>query len=358
LRKKVAVIGTVGLPANYGGFETLTENLTRYLDNRFTMIVFCSGKAYSSKQNSYNGAELKYIPLRANGIQSIFYDIISIISAIRNADVLLILGVSGCIILPLIKWISNKKLIVNIDGLEWKRAKWGRAAKWFLKYSENLAVRYADIVVSDNRVIKQYVQDTYNVHSALIAYGGDHTQKEILDAGLLSTYPFLEGDYAFKVCRIEPENNVHVILKAFAEYQSLNLVIVGNWNNSEYSRHLRSRFGDQENIYLFDAIYDQNTLDQIRSNSFVYIHGHSAGGTNPSLVEAMNLELPVIAFGVNYNKETTANKALYFNNKEELVGILENLNDKKIHFMAGEMKTIADEKYSWEIITDQYASLF
>ena len=150
---RISIIGTVGLPANYGGFETLAEHLTKHLANRFNITVYCSGKSYKSKQKRYNDAHLKYVPLKANGPQSILYDIVSIFSALRYSNTLLILGVSGCTILPLVKLISKERVIVNIDGLEWKRNKWGKAAKWFLRYSEKLAVRYADSVVSDNEVI-------------------------------------------------------------------------------------------------------------------------------------------------------------------------------------------------------------
>ena len=355
---RVAIIGTVGLPANYGGFETLAEYLTKHLAKRFNMTVYCSSKSYKEKLPEYNKARLKYIPLQANGVQSILYDIVSMISALRFADTILVLGVSGCIILPCLKVISKKKVIVNIDGLEWKRAKWGNAAKWFLKYSEKLAVTYADTVVSDNKVIQQYVKDTYNIDSALIAYGANHTQKEKLTTNVLSLFPFLKNRYAFKVCRIEPENNLHIILKAFTKHPSLNLVIVGNWENSNYGKQLKLQFGECENIYLLDVIYDQSILNQIRSNCYLYVHGHSAGGTNPSLVEAMYLELPIFAYGVNYNKETTQNKAIYFIDEAELIALLINLREEELILIASEMRAIAQNKYSWDRISEQYASLF
>ena len=137
MHKKIAIIGTVGLPSNYGGFETLTEYLTKDLGDRFDITVFCSSTSYKTKLKTHNNAKLKYLPLNANGIQSILYDIISIFYALLFADTLLILGVSGCVVLPLVKLISTKKIIVNIDGIEWRRAKWGRFSKSFLKYSEN-----------------------------------------------------------------------------------------------------------------------------------------------------------------------------------------------------------------------------
>lgn len=357
MRTKVALIGTAGLPANYGGFESLAEYLTKYLGKRFDITVYCSGKLYENKIKSYNKAQLKYIPLHANGVQSIPYDIISIFNALFYADVLLILGVSGCVIVPFVKLISRKTIIVNIDGLEWKRAKWGKAAKWFLKYSEKLAVKYADTIIADNKVIQQYVKDSYGVTSELIAYGADHASIENLTPELIAEYPFLHEKYAFKVCRIEPENNIEMILDAFSTFPALSMVLIGNWNNSNYGKTMKEKFKFFKNIHLLDPIYDQNILNQIRSNCFIYVHGHSAGGTNPSLVEAMYLGLPIISFGINYNIETTENKALYFNTREELIKVLINLENVHLKAIADKMVKIAIKKYSWSIIAEQYALL-
>jgi len=356
--KKIAIIGTVGLPAKYGGFETLTEYLTKHVGHRFNFTVYCSSKFYTKKIKKYHNAQLKHIPLNANGTQSIVYDILSIFNALLFADILLILGVSGCVSLPLVKLISTKKIIVNIDGIEWKRAKWGKFAKWFLKYSENLAVKYADVIISDNKVIQQYVQDTYAVKSELIAYGANHATKVKLTASAIANYPFLSEKYAFKVCRIEPENNIHVILSAFSETKKIPIVIVGNWDNSNYGKNLKLHFSKFKNIYLLDPIYDQNILNQIRSNCYIYVHGHSAGGTNPSLVEAMCLGLPIVAYAVHYNIETTKNKALYFENKKELINILQLLKNDELKLTANELNRVAKDNYTWEIISEKYAALF
>lgn len=356
--KKIAIIGTVGLPANYGGFETLTEYLTIKLSEKFDMTVYCSSRSYNGKLKMYNGARLEYIPLNANGIQSIVYDIVSIFKALLYADTLLILGVSGCIVLPLVRVFTKKNVVVNIDGLEWKRAKWGKAAKWFLKYSEKLAVKHADVIVADNKVIQDYVKSTYGRKAELIAYGADHTNKEDLGKDVLMKYPFLTKEYAFKVCRIEPENNVHLILEAFSDFKNLNIVIVGNWSNSDYGKQLKLKFDSFENINLLDPIYNQNTLNQLRSNCYLYMHGHSAGGTNPSLVEAMFLELPILAYRVNYNLETTGNKARYFKNKSDLISLLNNLEKEELLTISEDMKQIAHSNYKWKIIADRYNSLF
>jgi glycosyltransferase involved in cell wall biosynthesis len=356
--KKIAIIGTVGLPSKYGGFETLTEYLTKYLGQSFDLTVYCSAKSYETQLATHNHAKLKYINLSANGIQSIPYDIISILRSIKKADTLLILGVSGCIVLPFIKLISKKNIIVNIDGLEWKREKWNKYAKWFLKFSEKIAVQYANIVISDNKVIQDYVQSKYGIRSKLIAYGGDHVNTITITSQISDKYPFLQRPYAFSVCRIEPENNIHMIAQAFAMQDDLPLVIIGNWKASQYGLELYEQYTTTNHIHFIDPIYDQNILNQIRSNCTVYVHGHSAGGTNPSLVEAMSLELPIIAYSVNYNKETTSNNALYFDDEFDLLTIIQNLNIDYLNMIKLKMSEVASNRYRWEFIAHEYSKLF
>lgn len=356
--KKVAIIGTVGLPAKYGGWETLVDHLTRKLSKTFDITVYCSSKKYSEKLAEYNGARLVYIDLDANGAQSIIYDIWSMLKSIRYADTIVILGVSGCLFLPIIKVISRKKFIVNIDGLEWRRAKWGCFPKWFLKVSEAAAVRFSDVVVADNKAIQEYIRDEYGRKSSLIAYGGDHSTRPLRDNKVLSRYGLEERKYAFKVCRIEPENNIDMIIKSFILYSELDLVIVGNWDNSEYGAGLKSLYGHFSHVHLLDPVYDQDILNQMRAACHVYIHGHSAGGTNPSLVEAMSLGLPILAYDCAFNRETTNGQALFFNSSDDLVGLLVKLDNELLENVALKMKQIADEQYMWDKISVRYAEIF
>lgn len=355
---RISIIGSVGIPATYGGFETLVEYLTNELSRLFDITVYCSAKSYRQKLETHNGVKLKYINLKANGIQSILYDIISLVKALKHSDTILILGVSGCIALPLVKLFSKVKIITNIDGLEWRRDKWNLGIKRFLRYSEYLAVKYSDVVVGDNKVIVDYVKEKYNIDAKLIAYGADHVTKENITLETINKYRFLNEKYAFKVCRIEPENNVHIILEAFREFEKLNLVIVGNWDNSEYGKKLKEEYNKCNNIFLIDPIYDQQLLNQFRSNCFIYIHGHSAGGTNPSLVEAMYLGLPIIAYDVKYNRETTGCLAEYFENKSELINILETISEEKFTSLKYNIKKYASDNYTWSNIANKYGQLF
>ena len=354
--KKVAVIGTVGLPACYGGFETLTAYLVKHLHHEHELTVYCSGKKYpkAERRSHYESAKLVYLPFQANGAQSIIYDCLSILHALFFADVLLILGVPGGMLLPFVRWFTNKKIIISIDGIEWRRDKWNRYAKWFLRWSENLAVKFSHADISDNDAIQNYTARAYSTRSRVIEYGGDHARKQPITEEAREKYPFLAKPYAFKVCRIEPENNVHLVLGAFAELPNYPFVLVGNWNNSAYGRQLRKEYSPCPNLHLLDPIYDQAQLDVLRSNCYVYVHGHSAGGTNPSLVEAMSLGLPVLAFGVSFNKATTEHKAMYFADKSELK---KHINATRIgtwKALGREMQAIADRRYNWAVIAKKY----
>jgi glycosyltransferase involved in cell wall biosynthesis len=355
---EVAIIGTVGVPAKYGGFETLVENLLNYKKNTdIHYIVYCSKRHYNQKPKFYKDAKLFYLPFRANGSQSIIYDIISIIHSFFIADSLLILGVSGCMILPIIRLFSKKQVVVNIDGLEHRREKWGKWTRKFLKFSEKMAVKYADIVIADNKGIQDYVLVEYGRIAKLIEYGGDNNIL-VNDTSTLNDIGLIKGSYSITVCRIEPENNVHVILEAFSRMPQNNLVFVGNWEKTKYGRALKDKYTDYLNIYMLSSIYDVRKLNGLRSNACSYVHGHSAGGTNPSLVEAMNLGLPIIAFDVVYNKETTENKASYFKDTDSLIQNIQSFSEQERNRNATEMKRISEQRYKWSIVIQKYEDVF
>lgn len=357
-KKKIAIIGTVGIPAKYGGFETLAEYLTQNLNQKLDITVYCSKKPFAKVRNqTYNNSRLIFLPLKANGPQSVIYDIFSIIHAFFKNDVLLVLGVSGSIMFPILKLFGNRKIVVNIDGIEHKREKWSHAAKRYLSFTEKIAIKHADTIIADNEGIKEYIKSKYNKEPALIAYGGDHVFYEKLTRKVRVDYNLPEK-YALKVCRIEPENNIEMILNAFSAFNVYPIVIIGNWKNSNYGLKLFNKYKSHKNLKLINPIYDQRELNEIRSNCYIYIHGHSAGGTNPSLVEAMYLKLPVIAFDVNFNRYTTSNEAEYFKTKDQLVDILNSLLPERIKRNAINMYQIAQNNYRWEKISDQYNELF
>ena len=215
--KRVAIIGTVGVPAKYGGFETLAHQLVENLGDQFELKVYCSKSSYAAneRQKYFKRARLYYLPFSANGIQSILYDVLSIIHALFVADTLIVLGVSGGFIFPFVRLFTRKRLIVNIDGLEWRRQKWNGFARLFLKLSERVAVRFSHADITDNEAIQRYTSRRYQTLSRLIEYGGDHVHPVGPTQSDSMKYPFIYQPYAFKVARIEPENNIHLILEAF-----------------------------------------------------------------------------------------------------------------------------------------------
>ncbi|MDW7690523.1 DUF1972 domain-containing protein [Flammeovirgaceae bacterium SG7u.111] len=358
--KKIAIIGSVGIPAKYGGFETLADQLVKQLKNKFNFVVYCSKKVYCHKDrlNSYNNSKLVYLPLSANGAEGVLYDIISLLHSylIEKVESILVLGVGASPLFPFLKFFSkNTKIISHIDGLEWTRDKWSSQAKTYLKFCEKIAVKYADIIISDNEEIYNYVYKKYGLITPVIAYGGDHTI--VLPNIEPNPFSSLNEKYAFSVCRIEPENNIHIILQSFSLLE-LDLIIIGNWNDSNYGQQLRKEYSKFSNIHLLDPIFDQIKLDSIRRNCYLYIHGHSAGGTNPSLVEAMWLGLPIIAWDVLYNRYSTKNKAKYFDSPESLKIIIKEQNSQTIKQLSLQMKEVAHENYTWTKIASEYSIIF
>ncbi len=366
---RVSIIGTVGVPACYGGFESLVDNLLDFTPSNVEYTVFCSAKKYEKRLETYKGAKLVYLNMDANGKDSIFYDFKSMkLSVAANAGIMLVLGVSGCMFLPYIRKIFKGKIITNIDGLEWRREKWQWYAKKLLKFNEKMAVKYSDIVIGDNKGITDYVKTEYskmlkNKRVELIAYGGDQVSR-VKDDSLYEKYPFCREPYSVTVCRIEPENNIHIILEAFSKMPDDVLVFVGNWQKSDYGRALKEKYSAFQNIHLLDPVYEGHTVNFLRSNARVYIHGHSAGGTNPSLVEAMNLSLPILAFDCVYNRATTQEKCLYWKTSGDLQNLMKKLchcgldSESLCKKIADEMGNAGKSLYSWERIARQYNDLY
>lgn len=348
---KVSIVGVVGIPACYGGFESLVENLTKYSSNNIAYEVFCSKPSYRTMLKQHNNARLTYLPLKANGIQSIPYDIFSLILCLfKKPDVTVILGVSGCVFLPFYRLFSSSKIVTNIDGLEWRRDKWGRMTKRFLKFSESLAVKFSDVIVTDNKAIGDYVHTEYGVDNVTIAYGGDHAIRAL---DVEST----AEEYSLGLCRIEPENNVAMIIEAYSTTDR-HLKFVGNWSSSEFGRSLKRKYSQFSNIELIDPIYDLDELYKLRKGCSLYLHGHSAGGTNPSLVEMMHFGVPILAFDCNFNRYSTEEKANYFDSSSSLKQLLETDDSSMFNKNAAAMIEIAQRRYTWAEINRMYESTY
>ncbi len=357
MKMKIAIIGTNGIPSKYGGFETLVEYLILNLADRFDITVFCSTKLNRERLPTYKGVKLEYIELDANGWQSIFYDMVSIYRSYKRFDKVLILGCSGSLIQPFFKKYRNK-FIMNLGGLDWQRSKWGFLTRKYLKLSEEIGVKYSGHIISDNQGMREYLLNEYGLDSVIVTYGGDQVSKVIPDEPDFIKYPFLRSAYAFTVARIQPDNNIDLLLSAFDESSLMPFVFVGNWNNSEYGKKTKKKYSNCRNLILLDAIYDHREINVLRSNCKIYLHGHSAGGTNPALVEAMHLGLAVVAFDSIFNKYTTNFEALYFSTSVELKSAVSSLSDAELQIVGNNMSYLAKQNYTWKHIAQQYAEVF
>jgi glycosyltransferase involved in cell wall biosynthesis len=290
-------------------------------------------------------------------MQSIPYDALSLWQAARSGHATaLLLGVSGAGVLPLIRATSRMRVITHVDGLEWQRPKWGRAARAVLKRSEAMAVRWSHEVIADNPRIAAHIRKTYGREPVEIAYGHEHAltvaPADIADLGLPS-------DYALTVARAEPENNLALILAAFDSHPPrLPLVVMANWQATAHGRSLHARYGGNPHIRLLQAEYDPGRLRAIRERAVIYVHGHSAGGTNPSLVEMMGFGLPIAAWNCGFNRATTENVAAYFESPESLRALIPVLSDpRRAEAMGAELREIARRRYRWRDVTAAYFDL-
>ena len=356
---KIAIVGIQGLPNQYGGFETLSEYLVKYLVDKYDMTVYCSEADQKVKLSDYHGAKLKYYDITSHGGKGIFFDSLCLMDAVRgNFDVILVLGFGPGFVMPFLSKKTKAKIVLNFGGLDWQRDKWSKKAQKIIKVCEKLLVKNSAIVVSDNQKIHDYVMNDYGRESALIAYGGDQASPLPITDELREKYPFLSGKYAFEVARIQSDNNIEMLMQAFIKAQEMPLVLVGNWKSTEWGSEMKAKYENEKPLVLLDAIYDKSILNVLRSNCYLYVHGHSAGGTNPSLCEAMYLGLPILAFSNGYNENTTNHQAQYFKDMDDLCQKVKTITKEELDAMRPLMKQYADDHYRWEYIANEYEKLF
>lgn len=358
--RRAAILGTVGLPPRYGGFETLADQLVRAAEthgiaDRFT--VWCSRpQAGAAPPARHRGAALRYLPLQANGASSIPYDGLSLLreaSETNGAHSLLMLGVSGGLPLAALRPLTSRRIVVNIDGHEAGRAKWGPLARRVLAMSEARAVAAADAVVADNAALAEEVAERHGRRPSVIAYGGDHVRDA--PVGDISDLQ-LPDRYALAVARAEPENNLDVILSAFQGGTLGPLVAVSNWAGTRHGRALRARYRDTPGLHLVEAVHEPDRLRAIRERAWLYIHGHSAGGTNPSLVEMMNFGIPILSWDCVYNRTTTDGTTPCFTDARGLAAHVSTLaGDAALRADIGDaLSAVAVRRYRWADIADAY----
>ncbi len=352
---KVAIVGTNGLPAKYGGYETLVNYLT-ILNTELIIDVYCTKTEKKNQINTYNGSKLIYSPFKANGFQSVFCDMHALINCWFVYDSILILGTSGALILPFLNILKRTKTIINLGGFEWKRSKLNFVSRNFVKLCDYFAITSASCIIVDNQVLKRYVERNFNKKPILIEYGGNHVSRLKVTKEIKTKYHFLNKKYHLSISRAQEDNNLHIVLEAYSKMPNKTLVLISNYNSFNYGIKLKDKYRKFKNIYLVDAIYDLNILDVIRSNCELYIHTHKLCGTAPSLVEIMSLGKPLFSYNALTNIYTTENKAKYFSNVSDLINLNREINNKKLKKMGDLMFEISNRKYQWEIIKNKYFS--
>jgi len=370
---KIAIIGSRGIPAKYGGFETAVEAVApRLVEKGWNIFASCEGLRDQSKPAVYKGVNLFYFPVRPffRIVYEVLYDVYSLVKSSLVCDCIYMLGY-GAGLFFFIPKIVRKKLVVNVDGLEWKREKFNKLEKSILLTSEKAAVTFADVIVADSKEIKKYIEGRYKKKALYITNGVDAPQVEKWDDQKFSGQGFLKGntallpkDYWLAVARLEPENNIHVIVRAFLKSNShKKLVVIGNFSSKKYQRHVLKILEDnnaRERVILMGAIYDVNLLNMLRQNCFAYIHGHSVGGTNPTLLEAMSMKNLIIAHGNEFNREVGGQTTLYFKDAGDLAAKIEEIENTPDSF--GHLKEAAYSRvlsnYSWTDIVEEYDKLF
>jgi len=351
----IGVVGTVGVPCRYGGFETLAEQLAYHIrPSRVRLVLYCQRSAYpeirGQADTQFLGHQRVFLPLRANGPGSLLHDALAMLHAalVARVDVMLVLGYSGAWVLPLMRLLRPNMLIVtNIDGMEWRRDKFGPWAKRVLRWLEHCSVRFSHRVIADNAALVPLVQSIHpGLQPLLIAYGGDHTIVSPTASAVSAGPP-----YYLSLARIEPENNCEMILKAFESEPLCRLVFVGNWNASKFGRDLKSRYALCPNLKLLDAVYDRAALAELRAGACGYVHGHSVGGTNPSLVEALFHTSRILAFDCSFNRSTLDGHGVYFADAESLGKLLRS--DVNCEMSPWVMQVLR-QRFRWDTIVQAY----
>lgn len=380
--KHIFIIGSKGIPANYGGFETFVDELvSRQKDQNLKYHVACM----NSKQDTiYQGADCFSIKVPDVGpTKAVLYDLKAIkhvTNFAKKQDIHDgILYILACRIGPFMQYATRElrqrgfKVYVNPDGHEWMRAKWNAAVKKYWKFSEKLMVKKADLLICDSKNIEKYIHNEYkkyNPKTIFIAYGADTTKSKLKDndrelLGWYKKFNVKPNNYYLVVGRFVPENNYETIIREFMNSNTKkDLVIITNTeHNNFYDKLLAATHFDRDpRIKFVGTIYDKDLLKKIRELSYAYIHGHSVGGTNPSLLEALASTNINMLYDCGFNREVAKNGALYFtkadNNLAKLINTADILIAKQTQALSKNARQRIDTHYDWNKIVKEYEDVF
>lgn len=388
-KRHIFIVGCKGIPTRYGGFETFVDKLTEYkksddIQYHVARIVDDNDYDENNREYKYNGAHCFDIKQRVGGpAKAIFYDVDAIKFSLefikRNHIKDPIIYVLACRIGPFIGRLKKKihavggKLYVNPDGHEWKRAKWSAPIRKYWKISEKLMVKNADLLICDSRGIEDYIKEDYkkyNPRTTFIAYGAETSASTLKDDELkvkewYEKFGIKAKNYYLIVGRFVPENNFEVMLREFVKSKTKkDLVIITDYNNNPLYDELNEKtdFKKDNRIKFVGTVYDQQLLKKIRENAYGYLHGHSVGGTNPSLLEALGRTDLNLLYDVSFNREVAEWGAKYWTQEYGLLArtleLADEMTAEEIKTLGDKAKERIDKFYSWEYIRDRYEELF
>lgn len=356
---KIGILGTRGIPNTYGGFEQFAQYLAEGLVEKGHAVFVYNSSTHSYKQPSWKEVQIIHCADPENKVGTagqFIYDLNCLRDAgRRNFDILLQLGYTSNSVWHRY-WPKNAINIINMDGLEWKRAKYNKLTKRFLKWAESLAANYADVLIADSIGIRDHIQREYQKTAFYIPYGADIPKK--FSPSVLSKFNLEANKYYLLIARIEPENNIETIIQGYKQSeQHYPLIIVGSTQN-KHGQFLLKKYSS-ELIQFAGAIYDHSIINDLRHFSSIYFHGHSVGGTNPSLLEAMACGCNIAAHENEFNNAILGDDACYFSNPEDVKNII---NKSITEWTRADQKNQNVEKikknYTWEKIIADYETLF
>ncbi|HEY0950688.1 DUF1972 domain-containing protein, partial [Nocardioides sp.] len=355
------MIGTRGVPARYGGFETAVEEIGRRLVGRgHEVTVYCRG-AQAPRPCEHLGMRLVHLPaVRSRSLETLSHTAASVAHVWHTGghDVAAVFNAANAAFLPALH-AAHLPVAVHVDGLEWQRAKWSGAGRHYYRWAESLAVRWADALIADAAGIADYYRAEFGVATELLTYGAPILQDP--GTGRLAGLRLRAGAFHLVVARFEPENHVAEIVAGYHRSAArLPLVVVGSAPYADrYTARIRSIARDDPRVVLLGAVWDQDLLDQLYAGCSTYLHGHSVGGTNPSLLRAMGAAAAVVAFDVGFNREVAGPAAAYFSVAEELPAILARAeaDPGRVAELGRRLQERAASRYRWDDVADGYESL-
>lgn len=367
---KIAFVSVRGIPNNYGGFEQFAEYISVGLVKRGHEVTVYSPSYHPYKDDEYKGVKIKHIyspeTWMGGSIGSFFYDFMSLRDALKRENFDIIYEAGYTSIIPAFIWFDVKNVtksivVTNMDGLEYKRTKFNKWVRKFVFWEERMAVKHSHYLIADNMGIHDYYKEKYGKDSKFLAYGADiHADYNVEH---LKEYGLKPEEYYILVARLEPENNIVMAIEGYLhskENGKRPLIVVGK-TNTPHGKELVAKYGKEKGVKFVGGIYDFNKLNSIRHFSKAYFHGHSVGGTNPSLLEAMASDCFILAHDNQFNKAVLGDNAIYYGSPDDVKILLNEIDtyasEHKELFIKNNLDVIRKE-YSWEKLVDEHEKYF